>query len=109
MRYFIFVLLSTALTYGQQPSPSIQAQSSGKCSPNILSNKGRVQFVCNAAIDTATADKIVILLNRILQQQNDGGDEAEVNRKLDEILGFLRSEAQAHLQRQLPSDQMGAV
>ena len=103
------MVLSTALVYGQQAPPSIQAQSSGKCSPNILSNKGRVQFVCNAAIDAATADKIVVLLNRILQQQNDGGGEADVNRKLDEILGFLRSEAQAHEQRQLPSDQIEAV
>jgi hypothetical protein len=87
----------------------MQAESSGKCSPNILSNKGTVQFVCNTTIDTATAAKIVVLLNRILQQKNDSGGEVDVNRKLDEILGFLRSEAQAHEQRQLPSDQLNAV
>jgi hypothetical protein len=111
MKPVCLLVLFSATVFAQQPAPapSMQAESSGKCSPNILSNQGRVQFVCNATMDTATAAKIVSLLNRILQQESDSGGNAEVNSKLDEILGFLRTEAQAREPRQLPGDQLEAV
>jgi hypothetical protein len=105
----VFLLIAVASTvYGQNQVPPMQAESSGKCSPNILSNQGRVQFVCNAEMDKATAAKVVALLNRILEQQQKKGD-AEVNDKLDRILEFLRNEAKLHEPRQLPSDQLEAV
>ena len=84
---WLIVLLTTlagSQQAGKNPTPSMQAESSGKCSPNILSNQAQVQFVCKATMDTATAGKIVALLNRILQQQSANSDETEVNRKLDE-------------------------
>lgn len=111
MKPILVLFLFTAVVYSQQPAPapSIQAESSGKCSPNILSNKGTVQFVCNTSMDAATAAKIVALLNRILQQESGSDGQAETNHKLDEILGFLRSEAQIHEQRQLPSDKIEAI
>jgi len=58
------------------------------CSPNVISNQGTVEFTCNAAIDKATAIKIVSLLNQILRKQ---GSPDSANQKLDEILDFLRS------------------
>lgn len=111
MKPVCLLVLFSASVFAQQPAatPSMQAESSGKCSPNILANQGRVQFVCNTTMDTATAAKVVSLLNRILQQQSDGGGDAKVNSKLDEILGFLRTEAQAHEPRQLPNDQLEAM
>ena len=111
MKTICVLLFATGVLWAQQQpaTPSIQAESSGKCSPNILANKGEVRFVCNATMDGATAAKIVTLLNRILQQQstNESGDE--INKKLDEILGFVRRQAEAHEQRRLPNQQIEAI
>ena len=110
MKTVCLLLLMASLAYAQQATkPSMQAESTGKCSPNILSNQGQVRFVCNTSVDDATAAKIVTLLNRILQQQGNGRGDAEVNNKLDEILGFLRRQAEAHEQRELPSQQIEAI
>ncbi len=97
MKPVCFLIVLTTIAYAQQapPKPSIQAESSGKCSPNILSNQGTVRFTCNAAIDKGTATKIVSLLNQILQKQGKENGASEVDQKLDEILGFLRNDAQA--------------
>lgn len=111
MKTACLVLLMSSIGYAQQPvtQPSISAESSGKCSPNILSNQGQVRFVCKTNIDSAAAAKIVTLLNRILQQQGTNGSDSETNRKLDEILGFVRKQAEAHEQRQLPTSQIEGV
>ncbi|MBZ5688817.1 MAG: hypothetical protein LAP86_27725 [Acidobacteriia bacterium] len=110
MKTICLLLLMASLGYAQQATkPSMQAESAGKCSPNILANQGQVRFVCNASMDRVTAAKIVTLLNRILQQQGTNEGNGEINAKLDEILGFLKREAEAHEQRQLPIDQLEAV
>jgi hypothetical protein len=94
MKPVCFVILLTTIAYGQGSTPNIQAESSGTCSPNILSNQGSVQFTCNAAIDRNTAAKIVSLLNRILQKSSDKENPtAEINQKLDGILEFLYNQA----------------
>jgi hypothetical protein len=68
MKLAFLVILAFGLSaFGQRPSPTMEAQSSGQCSPNILSNQGKVQFTCNAAMNTTTANKIVSLL------KNSGG------------------------------------
>jgi|SRR3984885_724370 len=96
------VVLLFALSACGQQKPNVEAQSSGDCSPNILSNQGEVQFTCNTSIDEATAKKIVSLLNQIIKKENSKGatGEAEINRKLDEILDFLRNQS-----RHLSDDQ----
>jgi hypothetical protein len=90
------VILLFALSACGQQKPSVEAQSSGDCSPNILSNQGEVQFTCNTSMDEATAKKIVSLLNQIIKKENSGttaGSEKEINQKLDEILNFLRNQS----------------
>jgi len=104
----VLILLATSACGQQQSAPAIHAESSGKCSPNILSNQGTVQLTCTAVMDKATADKMVGLLNQILQRQGSGG-EADVNRKLDEILDFLRTAAQEQAPRQISSDHLEDV
>jgi hypothetical protein len=92
---FFFILGCSLSAFGQQQSPTIEAQSSGECSPNILSNQGKVQFTCKAPMDATTAKKIVSLLNQILQKESrTANPKKETNRKLDEILDFVRSQAQ---------------
>jgi len=92
---FSIILLFAMSAFAQQQSPTIEAQSSGECSPNILSNQGKVQFTCNTSMDAATAKKIVSLLNQILQKENSTTNpKEEINHKLDEILGFVRSQTQ---------------
>lgn len=92
---FSIILLFAMSAFAQQQSPTIEAQSSGECSPNILSNQGKVQFTCNTSMDVATAKKIVSLLNQILQKESSSTSPAlEINHKLDEILGFVRSQTQ---------------
>jgi hypothetical protein len=92
------ILLTIALfsltALAQQPS--VSGQSSGDCSPNILANSGGVQFVCKTAIDEETSKKIVSLLNQILKKENRATSTDEINRKLDEILDFIKHE-QRHL------------
>jgi hypothetical protein len=89
------IFLFAISAYGQQQSPTIEAQSSGECSPNILSNQGKVQFTCNTSMDAATAKKIVSLLNQILQGEDSTAKPTrEINDKLDEILGFVRTQTQ---------------
>jgi len=56
-------------------------------------------------MDTATAAKIVSLLNRILQKQTAAANDTEANQKLDQILEFLRDEAQAREPRHLTEAQ----
>ncbi len=86
----VFALAATAS--GQPQSPNIEAQSSGKCSPNILSNQGIVQFTCSTALDKTTAAKIVSMLNRILQKESSsGGLTGDVDEKVDQLLNFLKS------------------
>jgi hypothetical protein len=94
MKLLFSIILGFAISaFAQQQSPTIDAHSSGECSPNILSNQGKVQFTCNASIDAATAKKIVSLLNQILQKERSSTNQTEeINRKLDEILGFVRSQ-----------------
>ena len=96
MRALISVILGLAMSASAQQQPATPAaQSSGACSPNILSNQGKVEFTCNTSIDAATATKIVSLLNQILQKEGAARKPIdEVNIKLDEILAFLRSQAQ---------------
>jgi hypothetical protein len=100
----LFILLFALSAFGQQKPPSVEAQSSGDCSPNILSNRGEVQFTCNTSMDEATAKKIVSLLNQILKKEiskgTTAGSEGEINHKLDEILDFLRNQS-----RHLSDDQ----
>jgi hypothetical protein len=60
-------------------------------------------------MDKATATKIVSLLNQILHKQANGGGESDVNQKLDEILTFLRSEAQAREPRHFTEEQKQAL
>ena len=89
------ILLFSISAFARQQSPGIEAQSSGECSPNILSNQGKVQFTCNTSIDAATAKKIVSLLNQILQKEESTTNPVgEINHKLDEILGFVRTQTQ---------------
>jgi hypothetical protein len=91
---FPIVLMLAAPIFAQQPA-SIDAQSSGECSPNILSNQGKVQFTCNASIDAATAKKVVSLLNQVLHKEGSAVNSTdEANRKLDELLGFARVQFQ---------------
>ena len=57
-----------------------------------------MQFTCNTSMDAATAKKIVSLLNQILQKEGNATNPTEeINHKLDEILGFVRSQQQRHL------------
>jgi hypothetical protein len=95
MRVALFISLLLALpTWGQQ-SEATKVQTSGSCSPNILSNQGQVQFTCNTSVDTVTAEKIVSLLNQILKKENNStGIPVSSDRKLDEILQFLQTQAQ---------------
>jgi hypothetical protein len=95
-------MLLFALSACGQKKPSVDAESSGDCSPNILSNQGEVRFTCNTSMDEATAKKIVSLLNQIIKKENSkgGAGEAEINHKLDEILDFLRNQS-----RHLSQDQ----
>lgn len=105
MKTICVLILLSALAYGQQSTPNLQAESSGTCSPNILSNQGRVEFTCNTAMDKTTVTKIVGLLNQILQKEDTGKDDVGINRKLDDILAFLRSEAAAREPRHLEAAQ----
>src|ERR1700681_3020517 len=87
MRWLLIFLVTC--TFGvTQVTPSVQATSTGICSPNVVSNQGPVSITCNTAMDKATVTKIVSLLNRILREK-DSSDE--VNRKLDSILEFLQT------------------
>ncbi len=85
---FVFLMTCTLAGLAQQVTPSVQATSSGVCSPNVVSNQGPVTITCNAAMDKATVTKIVSLLNRIVREE---GSSDEVNRKLDSILEFLQT------------------
>ncbi len=87
--FWAILVLTASAVYGQTPT---QVESTGACSPNVVSNQGTVEFTCNAPIDKATADKIVSLLNQILKRKN-GSDVT--NHKLDEILDFLRNHEQS--------------
>ncbi len=84
---FVFLITTTLAGLAQQP-PNVQVSSSGICSPNVVSNKGPVSITCNAAMDKATVAKIVSLLNQILRER---GDSDEVNKKLDSIMEFVRT------------------
>jgi hypothetical protein len=100
MRKLCLAVIAFCLcSFAQQPSqqPSIEGKTSGDCSPNILANSGGVQFVCKTAVDEATSKRIVSLLNQILRKDNkDSAASNEINRKLDEILDFLKN-ASRHL------------
>lgn len=90
---FSVILGITVSAFGQHPPQSFHTQSSGACSPNIISNQGLVQFTCNTSIDAETSKKIVSLLNQILKKEGGATNtEAEINHKLDEILSFVRSQ-----------------
>jgi len=102
VRYTLWLLLLLLPSAGfcqQAPVPSVQAQSSGLCSPNIIATAGVVKFTCHAAVDDETAKKIVLVLNQVLRKER---DSAGVNEKLDQILALL--EAQAHQTEQLRSE-----
>ncbi|MGA2426374.1 MAG: hypothetical protein ABSG07_20425 [Terriglobales bacterium] len=105
MKLLAPVILAFCLSPFGQQAPTIEGQSSGECSPNILSNQGKVQFTCNTSMNTATANKIVSLLNQILQKESSTTNPTtnsteEINHKLDEILDFVRNQA-----RHLSEDQ----
>jgi|SRR5579862_1341359 len=92
MRFLCVLILFASTLLGQQPNSSIEAQSSGTCSPNIISNQGKVQFICDAALNKATAMKVVSLLNQIFHKEDETQDlAANSNQKLDEMLTFLKS------------------
>lgn len=84
-RFCVILLLLASRGYGAQQA-HIEAQSSGTCSPNIVSNQGKVTFTCG--VDDATAKKIVSLLNRILK--NEGGS-ASIDQKLDQLIEFVQT------------------
>ena len=89
---FLFLVIGMP-TFAQKPTAV--ADSTGACSPNIISNQGQVQFTCNAPLDADTARKIVSLLNQILKKENSATDpSAGTNQKLDQILTFLQNQAQ---------------
>ena len=85
------LLLTVPLAYAQQQLASIEAESTGTCSPNILSNQGKVEFTCKTVMDNATATKIVSLLNQVLKHQD---NSISINQKLDQILEFLQTHTQ---------------
>ena len=103
------VVLFISLSYGQQTTTTVEAQSSGACSSNILSNQGRVEFTCNAPMVKATVNKVVSLLNQILQKQATGGSDKEINDKLDHILASLQNEAQAREPRHYSESQKNTL
>ena len=96
MRLLLSIILASGLSaFAQQQFSTVEAQSSGECSPNILANQGKVQFTCNTPMDPPTAKKIVSLLNQILQKESSTTNPTEeINHKLDEILGFVRTQMQ---------------
>jgi hypothetical protein len=100
----IFFFIPTMSFCQEVPTPSVQAKSSGTCSPNIIANRGIVKFTCNAAIDEGTAQKIVSVLNQVLRKEK---DSAGMNDKLDQILALLQT--QAHETEQLRSELHDAV
>jgi hypothetical protein len=90
VKYLIWpalLLIPTAGFCQEVPKPSVQADSSGACSPNIIANEGRVQITCNTAIDQETLKKVLSILNQVLRKQN---DSSVTNQKLDQILALLR-------------------
>jgi len=88
---FSIILLFAMSAIAQPPSRTIEAQSSGECSPNILANQGKVEFTCNTSLDDATAKKIASLLNQLMRREgNSANTVQEINRKVDELLDFVK-------------------
>jgi hypothetical protein len=93
MKFLFSIIVALAVSaFAQQAPPTIEAQSTGECSPNILSTQGKVEFTCNTSMDEATAKKIVSLLNQILRREGNSADvTVEIDHKVDEILAFVKS------------------
>jgi hypothetical protein len=88
--FSLFVFLTVSCLAQKTSFPNIQAQSSGTCSPNIVSNQGTVRFVCRTSMDQMTAGKIVSLLNQLLANGGVTTVSDNVNKKLDRISDFLQ-------------------
>ena len=95
MKFLLLGVLSFAIAaFGRQNLAPVEAQSTGDCSPNILSNQGKVEFTCNTPMDAATVKKIVSLLNQVLRTEGKSvSSSEEMNRKLDELLAFVKNHA----------------
>jgi len=84
---FILALAMSFAVAQKQPSPTVEAQSSGECSPNILANQGRVEFTCNTTMDKETAKKFASLLSQLLRKEDNSATTVEeMNRKVDKLL-----------------------
>jgi hypothetical protein len=90
---FSIILVFVMSAFAQQPSPTLDAQSSGECSPNILANQGKVEFTCNTSLDKDTAKKLASLLSQLLRKEgNSANTVEEINRKVDELLDFVKKQ-----------------
>jgi hypothetical protein len=89
---FSIVLVFAMSAFAQQPpSPTVEAQSSGECSPNILANQGKVEFTCNTSLDKDTAKKLASLLSQLLRKEGSSANTVEeINHKVDELLDFVK-------------------
>jgi hypothetical protein len=93
MKILVAVFVAFATSVFAQQVPKIEAQSSGECSPNILANQGKVEFTCNTSLDKDTAKKLASLLSQLLRKEdNSSNTVAEINRKVDELLNFVKNQ-----------------
>jgi hypothetical protein len=68
---------------------TVETTSRGACSPNIVENKGEVDFTCQVKLDSEAAKKLNEILNEAVAQARASQDE---DAKLDEILRFIRQQ-----------------
>ena len=93
LSFSIILVFAMSAFAQQQPSPTIEAQSSGECSPNILANQGKVEFTCNTPMDTVTAKKLASLLSQLLRKEGSSANTMqEINHKVDELLDFVKKQ-----------------
>lgn len=97
MKLLLPVVLGITLSaVAQQKAQNpVEAQSNGECSPNIISNQGKVEFTCKVtSIDEATAKKLASLLSAVLRQGGKTGNlMAEINHKVDMLLELARQQS----------------
>ena len=74
------VLTSASTSYTQ----SIEATSRGPCSPNIIGNKGQIQFTCQLTLDADSAKKLNDIWNEITAQTKASPNQlAKLNKSFD--------------------------
>lgn len=81
----VALLVVPVATYAQ----AIDTTSHGPCSPNIVANKGEVNFTCQVKLDSEAAKKLNDILNEAMAEAKASQDQ---NAKLDEILRFIRQQ-----------------